>query len=300
MNPGHRVPESNLSHVHKPKCSRIKPQSWIQATGFQNQTSVMFPGHRVPQSNLSHIPRTQGSTIKPQSWSQATGFHNQISVMFPGHRVPDGNLVMFPGQRLPQSNLGPVPRTWASSQIGTMMSWRYPGILWPLIPTIWLSSRVQAGVPWQLVPGSAGLLTGCCPATTSAISPSSLCHLPAQLSSPLGRQGAVLSSGHLRILTPPWSPWPQPGRCWNRTAGNPLVVHWLRLCTSTAGDMGVIPDRGTKIPHAVRHSQKKKKKRKKEIGQHFPTESCTDHRSPQSALCFFPSPASRRIQGLSL
>ena len=32
-----------------------------------------------------------------------------------------------------------------------------------------------------------------------------------------------------------------------------LVVQWLRLATSNAGDrvMGLIPDGGTKIPHAV-------------------------------------------------
>ena len=41
--------------------------------------------------------------------------------------------------------------------------------------------------------------------------------------------------------------------------GTSLVVQWLRLCTSTAGGMGLIPGRGTKIPHAT-HGQKKKKK----------------------------------------
>ena len=36
-----------------------------------------------------------------------------------------------------------------------------------------------------------------------------------------------------------------------------LVVQWLRLCTSTAGDMGLIPGPRTKIPHACcRCSQK--------------------------------------------
>ena len=37
------------------------------------------------------------------------------------------------------------------------------------------------------------------------------------------------------------------------------MVQWLRLCTSSAGDAGSNPGRGTKIPHAVWHSQKKKK-----------------------------------------
>ena len=36
----------------------------------------------------------------------------------------------------------------------------------------------------------------------------------------------------------------------------------LRLCASTAGDKGSIPGQGTKIPHAVWHSQKMKKKKK--------------------------------------
>ena len=39
------------------------------------------------------------------------------------------------------------------------------------------------------------------------------------------------------------------------------MVQWLRLHASTAGGMGSIPGQGTKIPHALRHGQKKKKKR---------------------------------------
>ena len=38
------------------------------------------------------------------------------------------------------------------------------------------------------------------------------------------------------------------------------MAHWLRLCTSTAGDVGSIPDRGTRIPHALWSRKKKKKK----------------------------------------
>ena len=38
-----------------------------------------------------------------------------------------------------------------------------------------------------------------------------------------------------------------------------LAVQWLRLHASNAGDMGWIPGRGTKIPHASRCSKKKKK-----------------------------------------
>ena len=39
-----------------------------------------------------------------------------------------------------------------------------------------------------------------------------------------------------------------------------LVVHCLRLLSSTAGGVGSIPDPGTKIPCAAQHSQKKKTK----------------------------------------
>ena len=31
-----------------------------------------------------------------------------------------------------------------------------------------------------------------------------------------------------------------------------LVVQWLRLCASNAGDEGLMPGQGTKIPHAIR------------------------------------------------
>ena len=40
-------------------------------------------------------------------------------------------------------------------------------------------------------------------------------------------------------------------------SGNSHAVLWLRLCTSTSGVMSFIPGQGTKILHAVRHSQKK-------------------------------------------
>ena len=33
--------------------------------------------------------------------------------------------------------------------------------------------------------------------------------------------------------------------------GTSLVVQWLSLQASTAGDMGLIPGQGTKIPHAT-------------------------------------------------
>ena len=40
-------------------------------------------------------------------------------------------------------------------------------------------------------------------------------------------------------------------------SGTPLVVQWLRLYTSTVGDIGLIPGQGTKLLHAVQCSQKK-------------------------------------------
>ena len=48
------------------------------------------------------------------------------------------------------------------------------------------------------------------------------------------------------------------------------MVQWLRLCTSSAGGAGLIPGQGTKIPHAVGCSKKKKKKNKKLTSQIMP------------------------------
>ena len=39
-----------------------------------------------------------------------------------------------------------------------------------------------------------------------------------------------------------------------------VAAQWLRLRTCTAGGMGSIPGRGTKIPHAAWCGQKKKKR----------------------------------------
>ena len=46
-----------------------------------------------------------------------------------------------------------------------------------------------------------------------------------------------------------------------------LVVQWLRLHASNAGGTGLIPVWGTKVPHAVWHSQKKKKGAKLKINK---------------------------------
>ena len=42
-----------------------------------------------------------------------------------------------------------------------------------------------------------------------------------------------------------------------------LAVQWLRLCSSTAEGVGMIPGQGTKVPHAVQHGQKEREKEKK-------------------------------------
>ena len=42
--------------------------------------------------------------------------------------------------------------------------------------------------------------------------------------------------------------------------GTSLEVQWLRLRASNAGDAGLIPGQGTKIPHDSKTKKKKKKK----------------------------------------
>ena len=43
--------------------------------------------------------------------------------------------------------------------------------------------------------------------------------------------------------------------------GTSLVVQWLRLCVLNAGGVGLIPDQGTRILHAVSQNKIKKKKK---------------------------------------
>ena len=57
---------------------------------------------------------------------------------------------------------------------------------------------------------------------------------------------------------------------WRASLGASLVVHWLRICTSTAEGMGSIPGPGIKIPPAKRHSPKIKRKIKKEKRKSLP------------------------------
>ena len=48
--------------------------------------------------------------------------------------------------------------------------------------------------------------------------------------------------------------------CLKEHTGASLAVQWLRFCAYNAGEMGSIPGRETKIPHAMWCSQGKKKK----------------------------------------
>ena len=45
----------------------------------------------------------------------------------------------------------------------------------------------------------------------------------------------------------------------NSSTGTSLAVQWLRLCAFTVGGASLITGWGTKIPHAIQWSQKKKK-----------------------------------------
>ncbi len=81
-------------HIPRPQVSRINLSSCSQAQGSRIKPQFMFPGHRVPESKLSHVPRhsfenlnrchvprPQVTRITLQSCSQATGSRiNRIHV----------------------------------------------------------------------------------------------------------------------------------------------------------------------------------------------------------------------------
>ena len=50
------------------------------------------------------------------------------------------------------------------------------------------------------------------------------------------------------------------------------MAQWLRHCPSDAEGTGSIPAHGTKVPHAVRHSQKMSKKNSKSKGPEVGTD----------------------------
>ncbi len=92
MFPGHRGPQSNLSHVARPQCSTIKPQSYSQETRFPESNLIMFLGHRVSRIKERSCSQARGFHNQTQSCSHATGFYHQTSILLPGHRVPQSNL----------------------------------------------------------------------------------------------------------------------------------------------------------------------------------------------------------------
>ena len=51
--------------------------------------------------------------------------------------------------------------------------------------------------------------------------------------------------------------------------GTSLVVQWLRLGTSNAGGVCLIPSQGNKISHTARHSREKKKKKTLFVSQAY-------------------------------
>ena len=69
---------------------------------------------------------------------------------------------------------------------------------------------------------------------------------------------------HTSYMTVNFVPHPALFFFWSN-AGTSLAVQWLRLCTSTAGGMGLIPGQGTKIPHAAPCGQKKRNSHHKAV-----------------------------------
>ena len=64
--------------------------------------------------------------------------------------------------------------------------------------------------------------------------------------------------------------------------GTFLAVQWLRLLASNAGGVRLICGQGTKIPHAVQHGQKLKKKKQKK--PNWSTKRKKSWKKPHKAL----------------
>ena len=62
----------------------------------------------------------------------------------------------------------------------------------------------------------------------------------------------------LCINPSPWMGLVNMMEAFKRHLGISLVVQWLRLHTSTAGDAGSIPGQEAKIPHAAHEAKRKK------------------------------------------
>ena len=80
-----------------------------------------------------------------------------------------------------------------------------------------------------------------------------------------GLRGALGPGGNVPAPVPASVIWGcREDKIWrdkSSIAGTSLVVQWLRLRTSTAGGVGLIPGGRTKIPHALWCAAKKKKKK---------------------------------------
>ena len=77
--------------------------------------------------------------------------------------------------------------------------------------------------------------------------------------------------------------WPEPRereRSEMRLGRTSLVVQWLELCTSNAGNVDLIPGWGTKIPHAA-WPENPQKTNKKKTGQKAEPTSCSAVIFPQ-------------------
>ena len=68
--------------------------------------------------------------------------------------------------------------------------------------------------------------------------------------------------------------------------GTSPAVQWLRLHAPSAGGTRVIPDQGTKIPHAAQHSQKKKSRFLLTNGSLFTWEIYSPFQKPKSIIFY--------------
>ena len=139
---------------------------------------------------------------------------------------------------------------------GTMVcSWALASALWPA-PQTWPRAALAplCCLPQPTVPGPSAWVS-----CHSSQCPTQRTHMCLYSRIHVHTEGAVSLSGTKLYLN-----------FWLRTC---LVVQWLRLRNSNAGGTGLIPDRGTMIPHAAQCSQKLKKKKNRTSDSH---ESLTD------------------------
>ena len=69
------------------------------------------------------------------------------------------------------------------------------------------------------------------------------------------------------------------------------MLLWVRLCTASAGGVGSIPGRGTKIPHVMRHCQRKFFKNEVGLqGTREPVAKWNAHILFNRGCCYCPQP----------